>query len=242
MTKNEKNKKFSFKRLIPLAVVLILMILVYFLGVTDYLSFEELKKNRIILKNYVDSHFLIASLLFVVCYIGITTLSIPGASLATISAGFLFGQPFAIIYAVMGATIGASLIFLIAKTALGEFFIKKTKGYLEKMREGFQKNAISYLLFLRLVPLFPFWLVNIAPAFFKVPLITFFWTTLIGIMPGAFVYSQAGVGLAAIFDEGKELNIETIFNWPMRIALIALGFFVLIPVIVKKMRKKRGKK
>ncbi|PIS00564.1 MAG: hypothetical protein COT84_07115 [Chlamydiae bacterium CG10_big_fil_rev_8_21_14_0_10_35_9] len=239
---HKKSKKISLRRLLPLAILLILMLTAYFLGVTDYLSFEKLKENRILLKNYVETHFIIASLLFVTGYIGTTALSIPGATIVTILGGFLFGQPLATIYAVVGATIGASLIFLAAKTALGEFFREKTKGYLEKMKEGFQQNAISYLLFLRLVPIFPFWLVNIAPAFFKVSLITFSWTTFVGIIPGTFVYSQAGAGLGAILDEGKEFSINAIFNWPMRIALLALGLFALIPIIVKKIRKKKHKR
>jgi uncharacterized membrane protein YdjX (TVP38/TMEM64 family) len=96
---------------------------------------------------------------------------------------------------------------------------------------------VSYLLFLRLVPLFPFWLVNLAPAFLGIPLRTFVWTTFIGIIPGAFVFAQAGAGLGAILDSNQGLSINGIFNWQVKIALIALGIFALIPILVKKIRK-----
>ena len=106
------------------------------------------------------------------------------------------------------------------------------------MRKGFQENAASYLLFLRFVPLFPFWAVNVVPAFLEVPLKTFAWTTCVGIIPGAFALTQAGAGLGALLDSGKALSLDALFNRQIQVALIALGLFALLPVVIKKMMKK----
>jgi len=106
------------------------------------------------------------------------------------------------------------------------------------MRNGFQKNAASYFLFFRLVPPFPFWLVNLAPAFLGVSMWTFVWTTFVGIIPGAFVFTQAGAGLGEILKQNQELSLSTLFNFQVKVALIALGFFALLPIFIKKLFKK----
>jgi uncharacterized membrane protein YdjX (TVP38/TMEM64 family) len=141
----------------------------------------------------------------------------------------------------IGATIGATLLFLAARTALGESLRKKAGPLLTKMEKGFKENAVSYLLFLRFVPLFPFWLVNLAPAFFNVPLRTFVWTTAVGILPGAFVFTQAGAGLNAIFENEGVFSVHTILNTQLKIALVCLGIFALIPVAIKKYRARKTK-
>lgn len=107
------------------------------------------------------------------------------------------------------------------------------------MKRGFDQNPATYLLFLRLVPLFPFWLVNLAPAFFNVRTSTYIWTTCVGIIPGAFVYTQTGKGLGAIFDSGKSFSFETIFNLELKIALVVIALFLLLPIFIKKVRHDR---
>lgn len=216
------------------------MIVAYAFDMEEYLTFEELKKHRHTLTNYVKLHPITAPLVFMAIYIVAIALSIPGGTFLSIAGGFLFAQPFSTIYVVVAATIGATCIFLAAKTALGESWKEKAGSALKRMQAGFQENASSYLLFLRLVPLFPFWLVNLAPAFFGVPLITFIWTTFVGIIPGAFVFTQAGVGLGSILDSQGELSIDTIFTTEIKIALIALAVFALLPVVIKKMRGKNN--
>ena len=168
-----------------------------------------------------------------------TALSLPGGALLSIIGGFLFGVPLSTIYVVVGATIGATIIFLAARTAIGDLLKRKAGPFLSKMDTGFQKNTASYLLFLRLIPLVPFWLVNIAPAFFNVKTRTYLWTTFVGIIPGAYVFTQAGNGLGAIFDSGKEFSIETVFNIEVKIALVVLALFALIPIFVKRLRRDR---
>lgn len=228
----------NWKRFVPIAVILCLMLLTYCLGATEWLSFQNLRDQRHWLMAFVNQYPVWAPLAYIAIYASATALSIPGAVFLTLFGGFLFGQPWATLYAVVGATVGAVLIFLAAQTALGELLKQTAKGRLARMRQGFQDNATGYLLFLRLVPLFPFWLVNLAPAFFGVGLWTYTWTTFVGIIPGAFVFAQAGTGIGAILDSGTEFSIGAVFNTQMRIALIALGCFALLPTVLKKWRDK----
>jgi len=227
----------KLKRLIPVAILLLLMLAVYLLGLHELITYESLKEHRNTLKGLVNSHPYLAPFIYIVVYAISTSLSIPGGALLSIFGGFLFPQPYSTLFVVIGATIGATAIFLIAKTSVGEGLREKAGPRLQKMRKGFQENAANYLLFLRLVPLFPFWLVNLAPAFFGVSLVTFIWTTVVGIIPGSFVLTQAGVGLDAIFASGEAFTISAIFNNQIKIALAALGLFALLPVAIKKMRK-----
>lgn len=229
----------KIKRFFPLFIILTLMVLVYAMGLTDLLTFEALKDNRETLLAFVSEHPVLAPAAFILTYAASTALSIPGGVFLTLFGGFLFPQPLSTIYVVTGATIGAIIIFLAAKTALGDLLKEKAGETLHKMQAGFQENATSYMLFLRLVPLFPFWLVNLAPAFFGVALFTYAWTTFVGIIPGAFVYTQAGAGLGAILDSGETFSLQGLFNRDVKIALVALGVFALIPIIVKKVWKKK---
>ena len=227
-------------RLIPLLVIVALMVIIYLLGIDDYLSFEALQKHRRAIVAWVDAHFLLAPLAFTALYIASTALSVPGGIYLTLAGGFLFGQPWATIYVVVGATIGATIIYLVARTALGDPLRERAGPRLKKMEEGFQKDQISYLFFLRLVPVFPFWLVNVAPAFFGVNTWTYIWTTFLGIIPGAFVFVQAGTGLGAILDAEEGFSVEGILNIHVKIALIALAIIALIPIVVRKIRERKN--
>ncbi len=234
-------KKWGFK-VIPLLIIVALMFVAYLFGLTDYLSFEALQEHRQAIVTWVEGHFLLAPLAYMGIYIASTALSIPGGLYLTLAGGFLFGQPYGTIYTVIGATIGATIIYLVAKTALGDPLREKAGPYLKKMEEGFRENQISYLFFLRLVPAFPFWLVNIAPAFFGVKLWTYIWTTFLGIIPGSFVYIQAGTGLGSILESDEGFTIDAILNPDVKIALAALAVIALIPVVIRYVRKKKKKK
>lgn len=225
------------KKWLPLIFIICLMIIAYFSGILNYFTFEKLQMHRHELVHFVSAHWILAPLLYILLYIVVAALSLPVGIFFSLLGGFLFAQPLSTLYIVVGATTGATLVFIAAKTAFRDFLRKKAGGFLEKMESGFRENAVSYMLFLRLVPLFPFWLVNLAPAFFDVRLITFIWTTFVGIIPGAFVFAQAGAGLGAILDSDQGLSLSTIFNWQVKIALIALGIFALIPILIKKYRK-----
>ncbi len=230
----QPSKWLPWKKFIPLFLILVLMIVAYSLGVHKYFTFDVLQQNHYEIKSFVASHPLLTPVLYTCIYTIVVALSLPGGALLSLLGGFLFAIPWSTIYVLIGATIGATLIFLAAKTALGEILRKKAGPRLKKMEEGFQKNAWSYLLFLRFVPLFPFWLVNIAPALFNVRLFTYVWTTFVGIIPGAYVYTQTGAGLSAIFEKGESFSLGSVFNWQLRIALVALALFALIPIVIKR--------
>lgn len=226
------------KRFVPVAIILILMGIAYYFRLDMYLSLDQIKAHRIALSSFVLAHPYLAPIAYMAAYFAVTVLSIPGAIFLTLLGGFLFPQPFSTIYVVIGATLGAVILFLIAKTALGEPLRKKAGPFIQKMEKGFQENAASYMLFLRFVPLFPFWLVNLAPAFFGVPLWTFIWTTFVGIIPGVFVFTQIGAGLGSILDSSEKLTLSSALTTDVKIALIALGIFALLPILIKKIWNK----
>jgi len=237
--RNDIAETEEMKKWIPLIIIVILMVVAYFSGVLKILSYENIKGHREQIIGLIDAYPTLMPLLFVLLYIVVVALSLPGGALLSVLGGFFFGIPLSTIYVVIAATIGATIIFLAARTALGSFLKKKAGPFLNKMEQGFQKNAANYLLFLRLIPLFPFWLVNLAPAFSNVRTSTYIWTTLVGIIPGSYVYTQAGSGLGAIFDKGEAFSIDNIFNIQIKIALVALALFALIPIFVKYLVKKR---
>jgi len=226
---------------LPILIIFVGMASIYFSGVYHYLSFDYLRMYHKSLKTFVEIHPVAVPIAFCLVYIISAALSIPGAVFLTLLGGYLFPQPFSTIYVVFSATCGATFIFLAARTALKDILKKKAGPFLQKMEKGFQENAVSYLLFLRFVPLFPFWLVNIAPAFFEVSLITFVWTTLVGIFPGTLVFTLAGGGLQKILENNEAFSINTIFNIHIKIALLLLGTIALAPIIWKKFKKNNSK-
>jgi uncharacterized membrane protein YdjX (TVP38/TMEM64 family) len=234
------NKKL-IKRFLPLCVILLGMAVIYFSGLYRYLSFDCLKFYHHNLKAYLPTHPVAVPILYILTYIVLTALSVPGAIFLTLLGGYLFPQPLSTIYVIFSATCGATLIFLAASTALADFLKEKAGPFLKKMEQGFQENAASYLLFLRFVPLFPFWIVNIAPAFFGVKLKTFVWTTVVGIAPGSFVFTLAGGGLEKIFESDQVLSIHAIFNIQLKIALTLLGILALVPILIKKIKQHRDR-
>lgn len=223
----------------PILLIFLGMASIYFSGVYRYLSFDSLRQYHHSLKAFVEMHPVAVPVLFCIVYIISTALSVPGALFLTLLGGYLFPQPFSTLYVVISATFGATLIFLAARTALKEILKKKAGPFLNKMEKGFKENAVSYLLFLRFVPLFPFWLVNIAPAFFGVSVVTFMWTTLVGILPGSFVFTLAGGGLDKILQNNETFSLNTIFNPQIKIALALLGLTALAPILWKKLRKSK---
>jgi uncharacterized membrane protein YdjX (TVP38/TMEM64 family) len=183
-----------------------------------------------------------STLLFIGIYIVVAALSLPGASFVTVIGGFIFPQPLSTLYVVTGATVGASLLFLACKTAFKkpiERYLKRhAKGKLSELQKGFKQSASSYMLFVRFVPLFPFWLVNLAAAFLGASFKAFVWTTFIGVIPGSFVYTQLGKGLSVSFSQNK-LSLASAFNFDMTIAIVLLALFSLLPIAIRHFRKKK---
>lgn len=230
------------KRFIPIISLLSIAGFVYVMGWHHYLSFESLKANRDILQFHVQNHYVLSVIVFIGLYIGFISLSLPGAAIMSISAGFLFGTIAGTIVTVTAATAGACVVFLVAQGAFGNTLTKKAGPWVEKMRSGFQENAFVYFLSLRLVPVFPFFIMNLVAAILGMKLRDFALATFIGIIPGGFVYVSVGTGLGSVFDAGDEFSVGSILTPEILIAFTGLGVLSLIPVIVKKIRKKRLEK
>ncbi|WOF72750.1 TVP38/TMEM64 family protein [Parvibaculaceae bacterium PLY_AMNH_Bact1] len=231
---------FSLGRLIPLVVLAAGLVAFFVLDLGQYVTLDALKENREFLQTFVTENTALAFTVYMAIYTVMVAFSLPGALIATLTGGFLFGTLFGGLATVVAATIGATVVFLIAKTALGDTLRAKAGPGIQKMEAGFQKNAFSYLMVLRLVPLFPFFLVNLAPAFLGVKLRTFVVATFFGIIPGTFVFASVGNGLGAIFDEGGEPNLGIIFQPEVLGPILALAALSLVPVIYKRFSKEEA--
>jgi uncharacterized membrane protein YdjX (TVP38/TMEM64 family) len=226
------------KRLAPLAVLLAGLAAFFVFGLEQYVSFDALRDNRHVLLILVEQYGFLASLAYMAIYALVVAFSLPGGAVLSITGGFLFGTIWGTVHIVISATLGATLLFLIARTSLGDPLRAKAGPWLQKMQAGFQENALSYLLVLRLVPLFPFFVVNLVPAFLGVALSTYVLGTFIGIIPGAFVYASVGAGLGSLFDAGGEVSARGIFTPQIIMALVGLAALALIPVVYKKLKRR----
>ncbi len=202
----------------------------------QYLSFSALANNREWLVSYVERLSYAAPILFVLVYGISTMLSLPAGLLLSTVGGFLFGTLWGGLFNVVGATLGATAIFLVARTALGDVLRARAGPFLQKLEAGFRQNELSYMLVLRLVPLFPFWLVNLAPAFLGVRTSTFVIGTFFGIIPGALVFASVGTGLGTILASGGTPDGSAILQPNVILPIIGLAALALIPVVVKRIR------
>lgn len=224
------------KRWLPLVVLVAVIAGSFALGLDEYLNLETLRENRAALKALVEAHAPVGILGFVLVYAVVVAASLPGATVMTLAGGFLFGVWLGSVLNVLGATAGATLLFLIARSAVGDSLRHRAGPFLKRMEEGFRRDAFNYLLFLRLVPVFPFWVVNLVPAFLGMRLTPYVIATLIGIIPGGVVYTAFGAGLGDLFDAGAEANLKDVFTPTMIIALVGLGVLALLPIAVRRWR------
>jgi uncharacterized membrane protein YdjX (TVP38/TMEM64 family) len=224
------RRGFSIARLLPLVILLAGLVAFFALGLNKYIDLNLLRDNRDALLTWVAEHRVEAVLLFIGAYIAVAAFSLPAAALLSITGGFLFGAIWGTVWIVTGASIGATLVFLAVKFGFGDALRARAGDAVKKMEEGFRKNAFSYLLFLRFVPLFPFFLVNIVPGLLGVSLGTFFVATFIGIIPGAFVYANLGSGLGTIFDAGGTPDLRNVLTPQLLLGFGLLALLSLVPV------------
>lgn len=233
----ENKQALSLKRALPLIVLGVGAVTAAVL-LGDRLSFEALEQNREALLAWRDANYALAVVTFLAAYALAVAFSVPGAIWFTLSAGFLFGTVPATTIVVVAATLGATGIFLAARTGLGEPLRARAGGWLKKLEQGVGENAASFMLTMRLVPAVPFFIANLAPAFLGVPLRTYVWTTALGIIPGTAVFASVGAGLGAVFAAGERPDLSIIFSWPVLGPLLGLSALTALPMLVRLVRGK----
>ncbi len=231
-------RKGGLARFLPLALIALGIAAVFASGVYRYLSFEQLRAQRETLSSFVAGQPVIAALAYVGVYMLFTMLMVPGALWVTIAGGFLFGLAGGAALTVVGATAGATCLFLAARTALGEPLRRRAGPFLKKLEAGFQENPFSYMLTMRFLPVVPYPVSNIAPALLGANLRDFVIATCLGIIPGVIAYTLIGSGLGAAFDSGREPDIAG-FVQPLLPAFFALAAVSLAPALIKRLRTRK---
>lgn len=227
------------KSMLPILLIAVVAVLgIVFLR--DHLSFAALADNREALLAFRDANFVLAALVFIAIYTAIVGFSLPGATIATLTGGFLFGLFPGAIFNVIAATLGATIIFSAARLGLGERLAARMdagEGRIARLKHGIDDNQWSVLFLMRLVPVVPFFVANVVPALLNVPTYRFVVTTFVGIIPGALVYTSVGAGLGEVFARGEAPDLGVIFEPYILGPLLGLAALAALPVVLKAFRK-----
>jgi uncharacterized membrane protein YdjX (TVP38/TMEM64 family) len=229
------ERSISARRLVPLGLLAVAGLAFIAAGGHKYLSFAAIAENRDWLCSLVKHWGIAAALAYIASYGLLVALSVPGGAVLTIAGGFLFGTWLGALCALLGATLGATAIFLAARAGLAGL-AQRGGRLVGKLEAGFRADAFNYLLVLRLVPIFPFWLVNLVPALVGVNLATFVLATFLGIIPGTFVYASLGNGLGSVVEEP---DLMIVFKPSVLVPVIGLAILALLPVGYKRWRGKK---
>lgn len=232
MSVSGKARGLNIGRMVIAAVIAVAIGAFLYFDLGQYLSLDALKQNRDQLLTFTESNYAASVAIFILTYIVVTGLSLPGAVILTLAGGFVFGGVIGTLFVNLGATTGATLAFFAARYLLRDWVEQKFGRWVEPVQQGFAKNAFSYLLTLRLIPLFPFFVVNLVSGLTRVSVGTYVAATAIGIIPGSFVYAYAGRQLGTI-NSLKEIASPNVIG-----ALILLGLLALIPIVYKKFTAK----
>lgn len=212
-------------------MLVVAVTLFFYFDLKQYLNLAALKANHRILLDYYAAHKLVMVAGFMLIYVVQTALSLPGAAILSLAAGAIFGSAMGTVYAVVAATIGATLAFLVARYLFRDAILNRFGKRLEGMNRELESRGFNYLLFLRFVPLFPFFLINLAAGLTRLPLRTFFFGTMLGIIPGGFVFVNAGASLATIDSLSGIASPRVLGSFAL------LGLFALVPVLYNKFKK-----
>ncbi len=241
MTETTQAPRNGFARHLPLLAILSVAAVGFFtLG--DYLTFETLRDNRESLLAWRDAYYWVMVGAFMAIYIVIVAFSLPGAAIASMTGGFLFGLFGGTIFNVVSATIGASAIFLAARWGLGANLtarLEASEGTIKKLKDGLRENEISVLFLLRLVPVVPFFVANLVPALVGVKFRNFLMTTALGIIPGGIVYTWIGVGLGGVFDRGETPDVLLLWEPFVIGPIIGLCVLAALPIAIKSLRGRK---
>ncbi len=240
MSENHPDKT-GLRRYVPLIAIAAIAIVGAF-TLRDYLSFDALRDNREVLIAFRDGNYLLTALVFIAIYAAMVAFSLPGAAIATLTGGFLFGTGFGTVFNITGATLGAVLIFQAARMGLGDKLkerMEASDGLVAKIKKGIDENQWSMLFFIRLVPAVPFFVANLIPAFVGVPLYRFAVSTFVGIIPGSLVYTSVGSGLGEVFAKGETPNLGIIFEPHILLPLLGLTALSILPIVIKAITGKK---
>lgn len=227
----------KYSKYIPLLLIITLGLASWVLGLGRYISIETITQHQQFLFDFTKQNIFLSSVIYVILYIVMVSLSLPFASIITIMGGVFFGRFLGTFLTVFGASVGSLLVFLCARLAYGDLLEQKAGKWANKMRKGFEENAFTYLLTIRIMPVFPFFVVNLVAALFSMPAYSFLLATFLGIIPGTFVYSSIGAGLkGAIGREG--FSLQAVIDPEIILALFGLAIISILPLIYKKFFKK----
>lgn len=230
------NHFMSYKKYSFLALLVLLSSSFFYFHLYDYLSLDTLKSYQSIAQAWTSTHYKTAVTLYIVVFMLLIACGIPCATVLTLLGGFLF-DTIAILYAVLSTTGGGLILFLAVRTAIGSRVAARSSGWIKRMEHGFQQNAFNYILTLRLVPVFPCWISNIASGILNVPIKTFVSATILGILPATVIYVMAGQGLDKILADTNTPLINIILTPSVLFPLLGLAFLSLFPVIYKSIKK-----
>lgn len=234
-------RKPTLLRHLPLIVILAVAVAGAF-TLRDYLSFDTLRDNRAALLELRDTHYVALAAGFVLAYVAIVAFSLPGSAVASVTGGFLFGLGAGTVFNAGAATIGAMLIFIAARAGLGQSLaarIDSSEGSLARLRQRLRENEVPVLLLLRLVPAVPFFVANLVPALVGVSLRNFAWTTAVGIIPGALVFTSIGVGVGDVFDRGGQPDLSLLWSPKVLGPLLGLAVLAALPMVIRAVRGRK---
>lgn len=243
MTEHDPSSRTSgLIRRLPLIAILSVAAIGTF-TLRDHLSFAMLADNREALIAFRDSHYLASVLGFMAVYVAIVAFSLPGATVATLTGGFLFATFPGALFNITAATVGATIIFLAARWGLGERLAARmdaSHGRIHSLKHAIDENQWSMLFLIRLVPVVPFFVANLLPALVGVPVSRFVISTFLGIVPGAVVYTSVGAGLGEVFARGETPDLGIIFEPHILLPILGLAALAALPILLKALRGRKG--
>lgn len=233
-----------FVRLLPLAIVALLIALAFAFRIHEHISIDTLRARRLAFEALIDANLILAIAIFVAVYVGLVWLSLPVLITLSIAGGFLFGTWLGGGVSLVAATVGATLVFLTARTILGEGLRRRTERWLSRFEAGMRENAFNYLLAIRLIPAFPFWIVNLAAAFFEMRLRDYVIATVLGTAPIILVFASVGAALHKALEAGASLDpmqagLALLFSPHVIGPLMGLAALALAPALIKRLRRGR---
>ncbi len=241
MSETTQPTRRRLAHLLPIAVILLVAV-IGFVTLRDYLGFEALRDNREALIALRDMNYALMALAFIGIYTLIVAFSLPGATILTLTGGFLFATFPGSLFNVIAATVGATAIFLAARWGFGERLgakLEQSRGTVKRIKQGIDENQWSMLFLIRLVPAVPFVVANLVPSFMQVPIHRFVISTFLGIIPGTVVYTSVGAGLGEIFARGETPDLGILFEPRILLPILGLCLLALLPVLIKGVRGRK---